>query len=143
MFESFECELSQETTPTDGPKPFLLSMAHHLIRSLLTRTSDDISLLVVVQNKKAKEEIHDVIGRMNSMSYDHRFSDVFIAKSRAGEAKKTLVLTDTQDHKLFSKALESGNDTRPTTIIVQGEILAGSVLSELAVKRDAERFHLI
>lgn len=143
MFDLTDCELSEEVTPSDAPKHFLLSMAHHLVRSLLTRKADDLSLLVVLQNKKAAEEVKEVISRMNSMGYDHRLTDVFIAKSSVPDIKKTLVMTDTQDHQLFSKALNSGNDTRPTIIIVQGELQSRSVLAELAAKREAECFYLI
>lgn len=143
MFDLNDCELSEETSPNDGPKNFLLSMAHHLVRSLLTKADDDLSLLVVLQNKKAAEDIKDVIARLNSMGYDHRLSDVFIAKSSIPDIKKTLVMTDTQDHRLFIKALGSGNDTRPTIVIVQGELQNSSALAELAAKREAECFYLI
>lgn len=129
--------------PKEGPKPFLLSMAHHLIRSLLMRADEDLSLLVVVQSKKAKEAICEVIFRMNSMSYDNRRESIFIAKSGGTAYRKAMVMTDTQDHSLFIDALNNGNDTRCTKIIVQGELRKGSALAELAAKREAECFHLI
>lgn len=127
----------------EGPKQFLLSMAHHLVRSLLMRADEDLSLLVVVQSKKAKEEINEVIFRMNSMSYDNRRPSVCIAKSAGSCHRKTMVMTDNQDHSLFIDALDNGNDTRRTQIIVQGELRKGSALAELALKRDAECFYLI
>jgi len=144
MYELSLESLGSEAEPDNGqPKNFLLSMAHHLVRSLLTRIDDDLSLLVVVQNKKAAEAIHDVICHMNSMSYDHRYNHALIAKSNVSGVKKAMVMVNTQYHPLFTDALSNGNDTRRTLMIVQGDLMKGSPLAELATKREAELYKLI
>lgn len=139
----FNMSMPIDIEQKEDQKPFLLSMAHHLVRSLLMRADDDLSLLVVVHSNKSKSEIEDVIWRLNSMSYDRSRPNVLIAKSCGTPYRKTMVMTDNQDHPLFRNALDNGNDTRRTQIIVQGELRKGSALAELAARREAECFYLI